>query len=224
MFENFLNSQQKKNFTPDQIDALIQTLQNQRPKRLVVAITGATGVVLGVKILEALKQIESIETHVVVSKWGVATMKFETDYDMKYIREISDYVYSCNDVSAPISSGSFQHDGMLVVPCTMKTLAAIRIGYTDDLITRAADVTLKEQRKLLLVTRETPLSSIHLDNMKALADRNVIIFPPVTAFYTKPKTIDDIIEQTIGRILDCFGIHLDSFPRWNGLREPNVVE
>ncbi|ODV87918.1 hypothetical protein CANARDRAFT_193578 [[Candida] arabinofermentans NRRL YB-2248] len=194
-----------------------------RPLRYVIAITGATGVALGVRILEILSKYDNIETHVVVSRWGIATMKFETDFDMKYIRELADKVYSSSDVSAPISSGSFQHDGMIVVPCSMKTLAAIRSGYTDELITRAADVTIKERRPLLLVTRETPLSSIHLDNMKVLCDMNVIIFPPVMAFYTKPKTIEDVIDQTVGRILDCFGIHLDTFPRWNGLSEPNVV-
>lgn len=190
---------------------------NPLPKRIVVAITGATGVAIGVRILQMLKDL-GVETHVVISKWGTATMKYETDYELEDIVALASHVYACKDVSAPISLGLFQTDGMIVVPCSMKTLAAIRIGYTDDLIIRAADVTLKERRKLLLVTRETPLSDIHLENMLSLSRMGTIIFPPVPAFYTRPQTIDDIVEQTLGRILDCFGINVDSFPRWDGIK------
>lgn len=194
-----------------------------RPKRIVVAITGATGVTLGVRVLEMLKKL-NIETHVIISKWGIGTMKFETDYTLQDIVNLSSFHYSVKDVSAPISSGSFQHDGMIVVPCSMKTLSAIKTGFTDDLIVRAADVTIKEKRKLLLCVRETPLSSIHLENMLSLSNKDVIIFPPVPAFYTKPKTIDHIVQQTSGRILDCFGIDTQGFPRWNGIKSPNVLE
>ncbi|CCH46771.1 Phenylacrylic acid decarboxylase [Wickerhamomyces ciferrii] len=204
-----------------------KNLQSQstldKPKRIVVAITGATGVVLGVKILEMLQKL-GVETHVIISKWGVGTMKFETDYTLKDITRLSTVHYLSKDVSAPISSGSFHHDGMIVVPCSMKTLSAIRTGYTEDLIVRAADVTIKEKRRLLLCVRETPLSSIHLENMLSLSNKDVIIFPPVPAFYTRPKSIDDIVQQTSGRILDFFGLDTSNFPRWNGMTNPNVVE
>lgn len=194
-----------------------------RPKRIVVAITGATGIAIGVRILQLLKQC-NIETHLVMSKWGMATMKYETDYTMDDVIPLASKVYTSRDVSAPISSGSFQHDGMIVVPCSMKTLAGIRIGFTEDLIVRAADVTLKERRKLLLVTRETPLSDIHLDNMSYLSKMGTIIFPPVPAFYTRPRTIEDIIEQTSGRILDCFGIDTNNFPRWEGIKNTKTLK
>ncbi|CAI6454424.1 CNT_HP2_G0013500.mRNA.1.CDS.1 [Saccharomyces cerevisiae] len=145
-------------------------------------------------------------------------MKYETDWEPHEVAALATKTYSVRDVSACISSGSFQHDGMIVVPCSMKSLAAIRIGFTEDLITRAADVSIKENRKLLLVTRETPLSSIHLENMLSLCRAGVIIFPPVPAYYTRPKSIDDLLEQSVGRILDCFGIHADTFPRWEGMK------
>lgn len=186
------------------------------PKRIVLAITGATGTQIGVRLLEILKEL-GVETHLVMSKWGIATLKYETDYQVDYVTSLATKTYSARDVTAPISSGSFVHDGMIVAPCSMKSLSAIRTGFTEDLIVRAADVSLKERRKLLLVARETPLSDIHLDNMLYLLRMGVIIFPPVPAFYTKPKTVDDIIEQTCGRILDNFGINIDTFERWDGI-------
>ncbi|CAX41288.1 phenylacrylic acid decarboxylase, putaytive [Candida dubliniensis CD36] len=186
------------------------------PKRIVLAITGATGTQIGVRLLEILKEL-GVETHLVMSKWGIATLKYETDYQVDYVTSLATKTYSARDVTAPISSGSFVHDGMIVAPCSMKSLSAIRTGFTEDLIVRAADVSLKERRKLLLVARETPLSDIHLDNMLYLSRMGVIIFPPVPAFYTKPKTVDDIIEQTCGRILDNFGINIDTFERWDGI-------
>lgn len=189
-----------------------------RPKRIVVAITGATGIAIGIRVLELLK-MANVETHLIMSKWGISTMKYETDYKYEDVVKLATYSYAAKDVTAPISSGSFIHDGMIVVPCSMKSLAAIRIGYTEDLIVRAADVALKERRKVLLVTRETPLSDIHLDNMLYLSKMGVTIFPPVPAFYTRPATIEDVIEQTSGRILDCFGIDTQSFPRWNGMNK-----
>jgi len=151
-------------------------------------------------------------------------MKYETEYNMEDVMALASNVYTVRDVSAPISSGSFQHDGMIVVPCSMKTLAGIRMGFTEDLIVRAADVTLKERRKLLLVTRETPLSDIHLDNMLYLSKMGTIIFPPVPAFYTKPRTVEDIIEQSSGRILDCFGIDTNNFPRWEGVKNTKTLK
>lgn len=194
-----------------------------RPKRVVVAITGATGIAIGVRVLQMLKDV-GVETHLVLSKWGIATMKYETDYKPEDVALLATKTYVSRDVSAPISLGSFQTDGMIVVPCSMKTLAAIRSGYTEDLVVRAADVTLKERRKLLLVTRETPLSDIHLDNMLYLSRMGTVIFPPVPAFYTNPRTIDDVIEQSAGRILDCFGINVDTFPRWDGITSKSLKE
>lgn len=188
----------------------------QLRKRIVVGITGATGVAIGVRVLEHLKEA-GVETHLIVSKWGHATMKYETDYTLNDLTALAHKTYSSRDVSAAISSGLFHTDGMIVVPCSMKTLSAIRIGFTEDLIVRAADVTLKERRKLLLVTRETPLSDIHLENMLKLSQMGTVIFPPVPAFYTRPQSVGDIIEQSAGRILDCFGIHVGTFPRWTGM-------
>jgi phenylacrylic acid decarboxylase len=157
-----------------------------------------------------------------MSKWALATLKYETDLTEQHIRELAYANYTAKDLSAPISSGSFQHDGMIIVPCSMKTLAAVRIGYCDDLIARSADVTLKEGRKLLMVVRETPLSDIHLENMLFLRRAGAIIFPPVPAFYTKPQDLADVVEQNVGRMLDCFGIHTDSFKRWAGFERPKI--
>ncbi|OAP54959.1 hypothetical protein AYL99_10659 [Fonsecaea erecta] len=187
-------------------------------KRLVVGITGATGVVFAVRILQILRALE-VETHLVVSKWALATMKYETPLSEMELRGLATYNYTAKDLSASISSGSFQHDGMLVVPCSMKTLAAIRIGYSDDLISRAADVTLKESRKLLLAVRETPLSDVHLDNMLFLRRAGAVIFPPVPAFYTRPKNLEEVIDQSVGRMLDVFHIRTDGFERWTGFRK-----
>ncbi len=181
-------------------------------------MTGATGAVLGVKILKALRQL-GVETHLIISKWAEATIKFETDYHPIDVRGLADYFYSIKEQSAPISSGSFHHDGMIVVPCTMKTLAGIRMGYCDDLITRAADVTLKERRKLVLVARETPLSDIHLENMLAVTRSGAIIFPPVPAFYTRPATLADVEDQSVGRMLDMFDLDTGNFERWTGFNK-----
>ncbi|KAE8371644.1 phenylacrylic acid decarboxylase [Aspergillus bertholletiae] len=189
-----------------------------RPKRIVVGVTGATGTILAVRLLEKLRQL-NIETHLVMSKWASVTNKCETGLQDQQLRDLATFNYAARDLAAPISSGSFLHDGMIIVPCSMKTLAAVRIGLSEDLISRAADVSLKEGRKLMMVVRETPLSVIHLDNMLALARAGAVIFPPVPAFYTRPTGLDDLVDQSIGRILDSFGIHTDGFERWNGLRK-----
>lgn len=186
-----------------------------RPKRIVVGITGATGTVFAIRLLEVLRDL-GVETHLVMSKWAMATGKYETPLTQSDILQLATHAYVSKDLSAPIASGSFVHDGMMVVPCSMKTLAAIRTGFCDDLISRAADVSLKEGRKLLLAVRETPLSDIHLDNMLFLRRAGAVIFPPVPAFYSGPKTLDDIITQSVGRMLDSFGIHTDGFKRWTG--------
>lgn len=180
-----------------------------------VAMTGATGAILGIKILIALRR-SNVESHLVISKWAEATIKYETDYTPKTVRALADHVHSIHDMAAPISSGSFRTDGMIVVPCSMKTLAAISSGYCDDLIARTADVMLKERRKLVLVARETPLSDIHLKNMLSVTQSGAVIFPPVPAFYIRASSIDDLVDQTVGRILDQFDIDTADFERWEG--------
>lgn len=186
-----------------------------RPFRMVVGITGATGTVFAIRLLELLRALQ-VETHLVMSRWAMATGKYETPLTEPEILSLATRYYSPRDLSAPIASGSFVHDGMMIVPCSMKTLAAVRVGLCEDLISRAADVSLKEGRKLLLAVRETPLSDIHLDNMLALRRAGAVIFPPVPAFYTGPKTIEDMVDQSVGRMLDNFGIHTEGFKRWDG--------
>ncbi|PVI02991.1 Phenylacrylic acid decarboxylase [Periconia macrospinosa] len=188
---------------------------SRRPKRIVIGITGATGTVYAIHLLKVLRELK-IETHLVISKWALATLKYETDMTEREIHNLATRVYTGKDMTSPIASGSFIHDGMIIVPCSMKTLAAVRTGFCDDLISRAADVTLKERRTLMLVVRETPLSDIHLENMLALRRAGAVIFPPVPAFYTKPAGLQDVVVQSVGRMLDNFGIHLDGFRRWNG--------
>ncbi|OOQ83675.1 Phenylacrylic acid decarboxylase 1, mitochondrial [Penicillium brasilianum] len=193
-------------------------LSKPRPQRIVIGVTGATGTIFAVRLLERLKQL-NVETHLVMSKWSSVTLNYETDIPVSHLRELATFNYAARDLAAPISSGSFLHDGMIIVPCSMKTLAAVRMGFCDDLISRAADVSLKEGRKLMMVVRETPLSDIHLENMLALRRMGAIMFPPVPAFYTRPTKIDDLIDQSVGRMLDSFGIHTDGFERWNGLQK-----
>lgn len=194
------------------------SLSTPSPKRIVVGITGATGAVYGIRILDILRQL-NIETHLVMSKWAIATLKYEAATTAAEICRLASKVYSFKDLAAPIASGSFIHDGMIIVPCSMKTLAAVRIGICDDLITRAADVSLKEGRRLMLVVRETPLSDIHLSNMLFLRQAGATIFPPVPAFYNKPQSLEEMVDQSAGRILDCLGIHTDGFRRWNGFEK-----
>jgi flavin prenyltransferase len=185
--------------------------------RVVVGISGATGAVLGVRLLQELTKRPDVETHLVISRWGRATIDYETNMRPAQVEKLADAVYKPDDMYAPISSGSFTVDAMIVIPCSMKTVAAIRAGYTDGLISRAADVTLKERRRLILVPRETPLSEIHLDNMLVLARMGVHIVPPMPAFYQIPESIDDLVNHTVMRILDLIGIDTESVPRWNGL-------
>ncbi|MGH3864410.1 UbiX family flavin prenyltransferase [Actinokineospora sp.] len=183
--------------------------------RLVVAITGATGTVIGVRLLRGLRDL-GVTTHLVLSKWGRATLEMETDLAASDVYALADHVHGPGDQSAPISSGSFRTDGMIIAPCSMKTLAAIRSGYGEGLIPRAADVTLKERRKLVLVPRELPLSEIHLENMLALSRMGAVIAPPTPAFYTRPETVDDIVTHICARVLDQFGLDLPEAVRWQG--------
>lgn len=186
-----------------------------RRKRIIVAMTGATGTILGIKLLIALRRL-NVETHLVMSKWAEATLKYETDYHASNVRALADHTYNINDMAAPIASGSFRVDGMIVVPCSMKTLASISTGLCDDLISRAADVILKERRRLVLVARETPLSEIHLRNMLDVTRTGAIIFPPVPAYYIKPSSVEDLVDQSVGRMLDLFDLDTEDFERWNG--------
>lgn len=189
-----------------------------RPKRIVVGITGATGAPYAIRILDILREL-GIQTHLVMSKWAMATMKYETPLSEMDIRSLAHANYTARDLSAPIASGSFQHDGMIIVPCSMKTLSAVRTGFCDDLISRAADVSMKEGRKLVMVVRETPLSDIHLENMLAVRRAGAVIFPPVPAFYTRPASLEEMVEQSVGRMLDSLGINVETFPRWNGFEK-----
>jgi flavin prenyltransferase len=184
--------------------------------RLVVGITGATGAPIGIRLLEALARLE-VETHLVMTKWGRATVQLETNYTVREVQALASVTYGEHDQAAAISSGSFRTDGMVIAPCSMKTLAGIRIGYGDGLVARAADVTLKERRKLVIVPREAPLSAIHLENMLALTQNGAVMLPPMPAFYNHPTSIDDVIDHVVSRVLDQFGLDNDLTTRWNGI-------
>ncbi|KAF5605851.1 3-octaprenyl-4-hydroxybenzoate carboxy-lyase [Fusarium pseudoanthophilum] len=185
-------------------------------KKIIVALTGATGAAIGIHVLSTLRRL-NVESHLIISKWAAETIKYETDYTPASVRALADHVYNPNDLAAPIASGSCHVDGMIVVPCSVKTLAAINAGICDDLITRAADVCLKERRRLVLSLRETPLSEIHLRNMMGVTRAGAIIAPPVVGFYTRPSSVDDILNQMVGRLLDLFGLEAGNFERWEGM-------
>jgi polyprenyl P-hydroxybenzoate/phenylacrylic acid decarboxylase-like protein len=185
--------------------------------RIIVAITGATGAAYGVRLLAALEQL-GVERHLIVSRWAEVTILKETGYTAREVGAMASVVHSRDNQGAPMASGSFRHDGMIVAPCSMKTLSAIRFGHADGLIARAADVTLKERRRLVLLPRETPLNEIHLENMLSLSRMGAIIAPPMPGFYTNPKTIDDLIDHTVGRVLDLFGLEMPQLKRWSGMR------
>jgi len=183
--------------------------------RLIVGLTGATGAIYGVRLLERLREA-GVETHLVISRWGARTLLHETPYSREQVEALATVVYAPGDMGAAISSGSFRTDGMIVAPCSAKTLAAIAHGFGENLIHRAADVVLKERRTLLLAVREAPLSDIHLENMLKLSRMGVVISPPVPAFYNHPRTIDDIVNHTVQRVLDLFDIHVSGAARWAG--------
>lgn len=182
-------------------------------KRLIVGISGATGIIYGVRLLELLQQTD-VETHLVVSRAGDITRAHELGIDAQHLRSLATVSYSINDVGAAISSGSFRTMGMVVLPCSMKTLAEIATGVTSNLLTRAADVVLKERRRLVLLARETPLHTIHLKNMLAVTECGGIIMPPVPAFYTKPQSIDEMVTNTVCRVLDLFDLEVGQLKRW----------
>jgi len=186
----------------------------ERP-RIIVGISGATGAILGVRLLQALKKA-GVETHLVVSKWGLQTLLHETSYTLEQVQRLAARHYPSQDAAAAIASGSFLTQGMAICPCSVRSLAAIACGNGDNLLHRAADVVLKERRKLVLAVREAPLSEVHLENMLKLSRMGAVIFPPVPAFYTRPRSVDDLVDQTVLRILDQFGLHLASRKRWPG--------
>ena len=191
-----------------------------RPRRLVIAITGATGAVYGVRLLQHLSATPGIETHLVVSDAAVLTLHEETGLQRKDVEALAHVVHKNRDVGASIASGSFQSDGMVIAPCSMKTLAAVALGLSDNLIARAADVVLKERRRLVLMVRETPFNLAHLRNMTAVTEMGGIIFPPLPSFYHKPASIEEMVDHTVGRVIDLFGIEHALAPRWAGMNSP----
>lgn len=190
---------------------------DERPQ-FIVAITGASGAIYGIRLLEILRDL-NIETHLIVSKAANITISTETSFSINDVKQIADHNYNPNDIAAKIASGSFKVKGMIIAPCSMKTLASIASGFEDDLISRAASVVIKEQKKLALMVRETPLSAIHLENMLRLAKIGVAICPPVPAYYNHPKELEDIVNHSVSRVLDLFNIETDLIKRWKGISE-----
>jgi flavin prenyltransferase len=184
-----------------------------KTKRLIIGITGASGIIYGIRLLEILQSTD-IETHLIMSKAAQLTREYETNLANENLIQLADKTHHINDIGAEISSGSFKTDGMIIAPCSMRTLADIACGTTHNLLTRAADVILKERKRLVLMTRETPLHIGHIDNMRKISEMGGIIAPPLPAFYTKPQTIDDIINHSIGRVLDLFDIDVSLVKRW----------
>jgi 4-hydroxy-3-polyprenylbenzoate decarboxylase len=192
-----------------------------QPSRLIVGITGATGTIFGVRLLQMLHG-SGVETHLVMSKWGARTLTHETQHSLQDVQNLATQSYNSGDQGAAISSGSFVTLGMVIAPCSMRTVAAIAHGLGDNLIHRAADVVLKERRKLVLVVRESPFSEIHLENMLKLARMGVVILPPVPAFYNNPQNLDDMINHITMRVIDQFDIHLEVMNRWDGVLRTQV--
>lgn len=188
------------------------------PKRIIVAISGASGAIYGVCLLRALAALDCVETHLTVSDAGVLNLQQELDMDRTAVEALADVAYPVRDVGAAIASGSFQCDGMVVAPCSMRTLASIAHGMSDNLVSRAADVMLKERRRLVLMVRETPLNLAHLRNMTAVTEMGGIIFPPVPGFYHRPHSIAEMVDHTVSRVVDLLGLPQTEAPRWSGLK------
>ncbi len=196
----------------------------KRRQRLIVAMTGATGSIYGLRILEALRRKGGWETHLIVSDAGMLNAWQEYRLARKDITKLADVVHNVRDVGASISSGSFITAGMVIAPCSMKTLAAVANGFSDNLISRAADVVLKERRRLVLITREAPLNLAHIRNMASVTEMGGVIFPPVPAFYSRAKTIDDLVNHTVGRVLDLFSVEHTGIQRWQGMKHNAVKD
>jgi polyprenyl P-hydroxybenzoate/phenylacrylic acid decarboxylase-like protein len=184
---------------------------------LIIGITGASGVIYGIRLLEVLSANKAVETHLIISKVGEEIIRHETDWELERVKALADVCYDINDIGARLASGSFKRDGMIIAPCSMKTLSALANSYTDNLITRAADTALKERKRLVLLARETPLHLGHLRNMVKLTEMGAIVLPPIPAFYHKPETIRDLVDHTVGKVLDVFDIEHELFKRWDGL-------
>jgi len=188
-------------------------------RRIVVAITGATGAVYGVRLLERLRAIPGVETHLVISDAATLTLHQEVGLQRRDVEALAHVVHKNREIGASIASGSFQSDGMVIAPCSMKTLAAVAHGLSDNLIARAADVILKERRRLVLMVRETPFNLAHLRNMTAVTEMGGIVFPPLPSFYNKPGSIDEMVDHTLARVIDLLGIENDLAPRWAGMKD-----
>ncbi|QTN26625.1 UbiX family flavin prenyltransferase [Rhodoferax sp. AJA081-3] len=186
-------------------------------KRIIVAVSGASGAIYGVRLLQALAALDNVETHLTVSDAGVLNLQQELDMDRTTVETLADVAYPVRDVGATIASGSFRCDGMVVAPCSMRTLASIAHGMSDNLISRAADVMLKERRRLVLMVRETPLHLAHLRNMTAATEMGAIVFPPVPAFYHRPRSIDELVTHSVSRVIDLLDLPQPQAPRWQGL-------
>ncbi len=187
-------------------------------KRLVVALTGASGALYGVRLLEQLRRTDGVETHLMISDAAALNLHHELDVKRKDIEALADYVHSVRDIGACVASGSFRADGMVIAPCSMKTLASVAHGLCDNLITRAADVMLKERRRLVLMVRETPFNLAHLRNMTAVTEMGGIIFPPLPALYQRPQSVIEMVDHTVGRVMDLLGIEQALAPEWQGLK------
>ena len=183
--------------------------------KIIVAITGATGAIYGVRLLQRLREAGA-ETHLVISRWGARTLLHETPYSREQVEALATVSYAPADMGAAIASGSFRTDGMVIAPCSAKTLAAVAHGFGENLVHRAADVVLKERRRLVLVLREAPLSDIHLENMLKVSRAGAVILPPMPAFYNHPRTVDDVVDHTVSRVLDQFGVEVSGVERWTG--------
>ncbi len=194
-------------------------MADPRPRRFVVAITGATGAVYGVRLLQRLGACPGVETHLVISDAATLTLHQEVGLQRKDVEALAHVVHKNRDIGASIASGSFQTDGMVIAPCSMKTLAAVAHGLSDNLITRAADVILKERRRLIMMVRETPFNLAHLRNMTAVTEMGGIVFPPLPSFYNRPATIDEMVDHTVARVLDLLGVDNTLAPRWAGMKE-----
>jgi len=194
-------------------------MADPRPRRIVVAITGATGAVYGVRLLERLRALPGVETHLVISDAASLTLHQEVGLQRRDVEALAHVVHKNREIGASIASGSFQTDGMVVAPCSMKTLAAVAHGISDNLIARAADVILKERRRLVLMVRETPFNLAHLRNMTAVTEMGGIVFPPLPSFYNKPGSIDEMVDHTVARVIDLLGIENDLAPRWTGMKD-----
>ena len=192
-------------------------------KRVIVGITGASGAIYGVRLLEQLRELP-VETHLIATRWARITIEHETGRSFADVRALADATYAEGDQSAAVSSGSFVTDGMVIAPCSMKTVGAIATGFAHNLICRAADVVLKERRTLVLAVRETPLHSVHLRNLLTLSDMGAVIAPPVPAFYARPESLDEMVDHTVVRLLDQFGLHQDVPTRWAGLPDDPAEE